>query len=173
MCGSSKPTPTSLNGKATKPARRVKKMKGRPSLKGQEQIANENHRRVTRDGRGRGRCMEKWKVNIINEKKTLTRKMSRTTENHRVRRLSEPNFLTSVLQKWALRSYWALSYWRAYYYYYGGSIRTVLFYYQYRYLFQLRTVLVVVIYMCTLNWMWCCCNVVESSTNKNNAVVCM
>ena len=39
-CGFSKPTPTPLNGKATKPAKYVKKMKGRPinSLKRQEEI---------------------------------------------------------------------------------------------------------------------------------------
>ena len=33
-----------------------KKVKGRPSLKGQEEIVMENHRHVTRDGGGRGRC---------------------------------------------------------------------------------------------------------------------
>ena len=53
-CGSSKPTPTSLGGKATKPAKYVnKKLKGTPSLdEAQEEIVNENHRQVTSDGGG-------------------------------------------------------------------------------------------------------------------------
>ena len=45
------------------------RMQGRPSLKGQETCVKENHRHVTRDGEGRGRCMEKRKVIIKNEKK--------------------------------------------------------------------------------------------------------
>ena len=73
-CGSSKPTPTPLNGKATKPAKYVKtQMKGRPSLKKQEEIVNESHRHATRNGGGRqGRCMKKRKVNTKNEKNNNT-----------------------------------------------------------------------------------------------------
>ena len=41
-CGSSKPTPTPVNGKATKPAKYLKIMKGTPSLKGQEEIVNDS-----------------------------------------------------------------------------------------------------------------------------------
>ena len=47
-----KPTPAPLNGKATQPAKYVNKMEGRPSPKGQEEIVNESHRRVTRNGGG-------------------------------------------------------------------------------------------------------------------------
>ena len=55
-------------------------MKGGPSLKGQEEIVNENHRHVTRDRGGRrGRCMEKRKVNIKNEEKNITEDV----KNHR------------------------------------------------------------------------------------------
>ena len=50
-----------------------KKMKGRPSLKGPEEIVNESHRLVTRNGRGRrGRGIEERKVNTRNEKKDNT-----------------------------------------------------------------------------------------------------
>ena len=80
-CGSSKPTPTPLNDKATKPAMYVKKMKERPSLKGQEEIVKESHRRVTRDGGGRGRCMEKQKVNIKNEMNNIKEDIKNHTEN--------------------------------------------------------------------------------------------
>ena len=56
-------------------------MKGRPSLKGQEEIVKENHRHVTRDGGGRGRCMEKRIMNIKNEKKNNTEEVKNHTAN--------------------------------------------------------------------------------------------
>ena len=51
-CGSSKPTPTPLNGKAAKSAKYVKNNERKRSLKGQEGIVKENHRLATRDGGG-------------------------------------------------------------------------------------------------------------------------
>ena len=52
---------------------RKKEMKGRPSLKGQEESVNERHIAMSPATRGgRRRCMKKRKVNIKNEKKNNT-----------------------------------------------------------------------------------------------------
>ena len=59
-CGPSKPTPTPLNGKVTKPARYGKEEKeGGLSLNWQEQIVNERHRHATRNVGGARKYLRK------------------------------------------------------------------------------------------------------------------
>ena len=58
---------------------RQTKMKGRPSLKGQEEIVNEGHRHVTRNGRGGEK--DAWKSEQVNKKtrRKIIRKTPKTT----------------------------------------------------------------------------------------------
>ena len=62
-CDSSKPTPTPLNGKATKPAKYVKKKKRKEdvALRGRKKSSTKNHCHVTRDEGGARKMQGKVK----------------------------------------------------------------------------------------------------------------
>ena len=56
-------------------------MKGSVASRGRKKSSTKNHRHVTRDGGGRGRCRESEKEHEKKTRRKISRKMSRDIEN--------------------------------------------------------------------------------------------